>query len=87
MHPLHVNLPSLALVLQGDSISVRNFQIKSKAIVFLDRQSIKAPANLYFCGLCCEVIKHNQYDVLHTLKLNIEEEVNIDAAQRLEQLL
>lgn len=54
--------------------------------MFLERQNIKTLANLYFCGLFCEVIKHNKYNVMDKLKLNMDKKVKIDTAQRLERL-
>lgn len=48
---------------------------------------VKAEAYLYFFGLCYEIIKHNQYEVLHKVELNMDKTVKLDTAQRLEQLL
>ncbi len=72
-------------MLQGGNTLARNFI--STATVFLERHRVQKLANLYLCGLCYEVIKHNQYKLLHKFKLNMDKELKIDTAQRLEQLL
>lgn len=68
-------------MLQGETTSVRNFKIKSKATAFLERHRV------CFCGLCFEIIKHNQYEVLRKTTLNMDKAVKIDTTQRLDQLL
>lgn len=59
----------------------------STSAVLLERHRVKKLTNLYLRGLCYEVIKHNQYKLLYKFKLNMDKEVKIDTAQRLEQLL